>query len=340
MNDKRINISLFLISIVVFLFIGFVVANRGYLYNDDTYNYYFMFKNYGLDFRMEMGFLFLIGIFTSLFDDYRIYFFILFFILNFFFYLSFNRLRNFDIDDEINIYPGVYLIILLSFCLMSSWYYTVSINGIRQGISISILFYSITFFIVKKWRVFLLFYLISCSIHYSSILYLPFILLLNLKISKIEFLYFIFAIFYILGLNELIIRTVSNLLSLPLYTMISGYGSDMGYRYGFQVDLFLYTVFWYMITGFLLRSRNFINKNFLLEHLYKLYGLLSMAYFIYGFGGYSNRYAIVAWLLLPFLQMSIFMSLKVNITFKFILSLFLLIFSIYSYLDVFYTNIL
>lgn len=340
MNDRKANISLFAISIITFLLIAIIVAGRSYLYNDDTYNYYFMFKNYGLDFRIEVGFLLLVGVLSSLFDSYQIYFFILFFILNFFFYLSFERLKRIK-NDEFNIindYSGVALVSLLAFCLMSSWYYTVSINGIRQGISISILFYAITFFVSRQWKVFAFLFLVSCSIHYSSILYLPFIFLLNSKGRKIEILFFIFAVLYFLNINEILIRTLSNLLSLPLYTMISEYGGDIGYRYGFQLDLFIYTVFWYVFTGALLNIGQVIYKNHQLELLYKLYGLLSMAYFVYGFGGYSNRYAIVAWLLLPFLQMVIFMSLKIGITFKFILCFFFLIFGVYSYLDVFYIN--
>ena len=84
---------------------------------------------------------------------------------------------------------------------VSLGYLFFTFNGVRQSISIAFIFYSIIFFLERKYFVFIFFYIISILFHLSSILFLPFILL-SAKIKlKFDWMLFVFLIFLIFPSN-------------------------------------------------------------------------------------------------------------------------------------------
>src|SRR5690606_10946488 len=107
---------------------------------------------------------------------------------------------------------------------------------------------SLYFFVFHKslWKSALLFVL-SVSFHYSSFLVLPFVILALLNLNKVLLAWLALAAGYIIGLNEIVVKTVSDLTGFSVYEQIKFYSVDIGDagRYdGFIWGFFLYTVFW------------------------------------------------------------------------------------------------
>jgi hypothetical protein len=107
---------------------------------------------------------------------------------------------------------------------------------------------------------------------------------------------------------------------------------------GFNISFFIYTLFWPLSLFIAVKlypgkvSKIFkINKY---ETIIKLYMILSMPYLILGFGPFSNRYAMLCWLFVPFMQV-VFVSIFFrNINFFIpILFILALVHFLFIYLD-------
>ena len=157
-----------------------------------------------------------------------------------------------------------------------------------------------------------LFLIISIFFHYSSILILPFVVLIKLNLNKLFFIVNIFAVLYFLQINEKIVYFLSSFLGIPLYDSIKNYVEDAdSYRYGFQLDLFLYSMILAYLYYFILKY--FFNKNDILNHLIKIYYICLFPYFLFGFAAFSNRYGLFAWffsILVNSLIFYLFLSVK------------------------------
>lgn len=297
------NKNLFKSNIVLcvfFFFLSIIIGWRGVEIGADTTQYisYYnsLFNNIG--FYYEPFFEIISRAIYYLGGDYNVYFLFLALLFNFFWIKNFNLLVDgFEIK---NIVFNSFLFLILS--ILSSWYFTATTNGLRQGLSLIILYFCFfDYFINKNKMKFIVILFSSILFHYSTILFLPFILLFKIK-NKINFLIviFILSFFYVLGLNEVIVKWISSLFGLDFYLNIKNYSNLEdnleGSWVGFNLKLYLYSVFWIFL--YLILSG--LDKRFL---LIKLYCILLCPYFVFGFGPFSNRYAFIAWLFLPFLQL-------------------------------------
>lgn len=299
MHFSKKSLYLYIYFFIITFFISFAVANRDIGGVPDTENYANNFIG-KINFNIYHEFLFefltyLIRIFT---DNYIVYFFIINFVLNLIILNIFIKISEIFYFNKFN-----FSIFSFSILIFSSWYFVAATNGLRQGLALVLAYYSFFFYLTynKKIKSILLF-LASCFFHYSNFLIIPFVFLYRLSFNKLFFLLNIAGLFYFFGVNELIVKIVSESLSLPVYAFIKYYTEDgvESYRYGFQWDLFLYTVvFIYSYWG--------VNKFILKENLYfissvKFFYILVFVYFIFGFAGFSNRYAIISWFFSVFIN--------------------------------------
>jgi len=204
---------------------------------------------------------------------------------------------------------------VLAFLFWSNWYVVASINGLRQGLSEAFLYLSIMFFLQHKYWMFSVFFAVAVLTHFAMLLVLPFIWLLKLKDNSCFVIVLSTAIAYLLGLNELVVSLLSSIFGLGVYESILDYGSGSGLWLGLQWDHFLYSIFWLFVFIFF---RRYIQNRFKDTYLniVKVYAFLLMPYFVFGFGGFSNRYAFIAWLFIPFVQGLCFSMCKLNLQFK------------------------
>lgn len=237
------------------------------------------------------------------------------------------------------------MIFFFSLLLLSSWYFTMITNALRQGVALVFLYYSLfeLFYNRSKFK-FLLLFLTSISFHYSVILALPFLLLKNLRFRILFAIWLSTAVCYIYGINELIIKFISEKFNLPIYNFIKFYtlerGQTEGGLYnGFRIDFFIYTVFWPLLLMVIIKMKFRLKSSTIIVEetfkLLKIYFILSIPYFIFGFGPFSNRYAMLAWFLLPVLQYYIINSFNfknipksLSMTYFSIIFLFFLLFTL------------
>lgn len=76
--------------------------------------------------------------------------------------------------------------------LLLTRYFFISMNGVRQFISLAILLCSIKYIIERDLKKYLFFMLLAFLFHYTSILFIPCYFLCRLKISKLKFVFFSF----------------------------------------------------------------------------------------------------------------------------------------------------
>ena len=299
MSISKNDIYLYVYFIFLTIIVSFFVANRD-LYNvADTMNYANNFLNKTtMEFYYEFLFELLTYFIRLLSDSYFLYFFVLNVILNFLI------LRvSIVISDIFNLNKLIFFIFLFSIFIYSSWYYTASTNGLRQGLALLFCYYSFVSYLVHRSKIkFFLIFIASCFFHYSNFLILPFILLYKLSLNKIFLLLNLCGIFYFFNFNEIIVKEVSYLLSLPLYDQIKNYNEFdlVAYRYGFQLDLFLYTMFFVCV--YWLYSNFVLKGDLFFLNIVKFYYILVFPYFVFGFAAYSNRYGFIAWFFSVFLN--------------------------------------
>jgi len=284
-------IVLFLSIVLISLFFGFRDVTVGY----DSYVYAINFSQYeNKYYDFEPFFVLISNLIRSFTNNYSIYFTILCgLIFSNYFYL------NSLIYKEIKPIRGQF-IILLAFMMSSTWILTISTNAIRQGIALSFLYIFLWLFVRKKYFLSIIFLILSIFSHNS--IYLIFLTLILLLIKK-ENVFFsivlILSIFYPLGINELLILSFSEITGLDIYNQVKNYELDAEAWVGFQPFFYIYTLFWFFLFLFFYKIY-FNNTNYF--NLLKIFSILMLVYFIFGFGGYSNRYAFFVWAFLPIIQ--------------------------------------
>ncbi|MDA7088505.1 EpsG family protein [Pseudomonas sp. SA3-5] len=315
--------TLFLFFLTLSVFVG----TRDVSVGADTANYAGFFNDieHVIDVsRFEPLFKYLtygIGLIT---DSHEWYFMIVFLIFNFF-YLYFYSC----VSDKNKWLEGCF--ILIGLMLSSSWYVVATTNGLRQGLSLPILYLSILFFYKRRFIPSALFFLVSLGFHKAVILALPFFCLVFLRPLFVFLAFIVSAVLYFFGVTEVLVRVVSGLLSISLYDDIANYSSGSNNWVGFQAAFFLYTIFWACLFYF---SRCHVKDLYLEGYiaLWKFYCVLMMPYFFFGFGAYSNRYAFIGWLLLPVIQSFFIVSSRLDRKVKFLLGVIFFVFGFSSYL--------
>jgi hypothetical protein len=263
--------------------------------------------------KFEIGyrlFMELIGIFTS---SPIVFFFVIALLISMLLYSSY---KSASIGNRIH-----HDIFYVSFLLVSAWYVTEVTNGIRQGIALSILYWAIfTQLRDSNYIKFLLLFFLSVSFHLSVLLTLPFFILIKLSLKGLSYIWLLTLFFYILGFNELIVATLSQALNIEIYDIIKYYGVsdvtelDSARWLGLQWDFLIYTVFFGMLSMgvFFFKKNELINRESF-AFIIKVYLIMSLVYFVFGFGPYSNRYAVMAWFFLPFLQIAVMIQIKLSL---------------------------
>lgn len=322
---KKKFVYFFSASAVVFFLLSILVANRDLSIGSDTLSYIGVFQSFvaGSTANHEPGIYFLAAITSFFSSQYQLFFWLVYLCVSF---LMAASIYNIYIIDRKRTDVFVCFFSFFGFLLFSSWYFTGVVNGLRQGVSLGFLFLSITFYLRDKKILFFILYLFSLSFHFSSLLLIPFLILLRwVGLEKrILFLYVFLAIAYVAGVNELIVRLFSDFFGLSIYEDIKFYAVDNitgeAPWSGFQWDLFAYTVFWYFFPFYINVFFNWFEDRKSVFKILNIYAILSMPYFTFGFGGFSNRYGFIAWLFLPVLQTVLFMNLKIKNKYKIIFS--------------------
>ena len=291
--------------------------------------------------RTEIGFALVMQLFSKSNLDVESFFIFVAFLITIVYTHSFRKIyikcfRYTKLDSST-------LFIYFSLLLLSSWYYSATMNGLRQGISLVIIYWAFAelFYFNKKFK-FIVLIFIASTFHLSALIVIPFVIFYTIRFKYALILWVFSACGYVTGLNEFMVKMISNSLNMPVYEYIKYYSLVKGEENlggglyeGFILSFFLYTIFWPLVLLFVLKvefknkSKKFDSEN--IFRLLTMYFFLSSIYFILGFGPFSNRYAFFSWFLIPVIQaVTISVSFNSN-SFK-ILSGFILFLSILQFL--------
>ena len=326
--EKKIERLFILMFFILLLAISsYFVATRDLSVGTDTVSYINIFEGalQSNRYRHEIGFYLFARFFTLFSESYIYYLGGINFFIGLLMYITFIRFSEAKSSIQLYIYSCFIFLPLY----ISNWYFTGVTNAIRQAMGLAIVFFSLSY-IVKKHNIkFILVALLSVAFHKSVSLLIPFLLILYIKkitLNIISFIFLLSLIGYALGFNEKIIYFLSNFSGINLYETISLYGVEggdgNGLWVGFDIKFVAYNFFWFFLIHFLIKMRLLDSKDEILIFLSKVYLILSIFYFIFGFGGFSNRWAYPSWLFLPILQAYILSKLKIDIKYKILLSIF------------------
>lgn len=300
----------------VFIVSSFAIGFRSFDVGTDTAQYIRHFNtsietNHIVD-NFEIGFSLLMYVAGKISNDYRVFFTLVALIISITYIYLFSKIFFDNKDRKYLNYTDIAMICFLMF--ISSWYFAFTTNGLRQGIALPILYLSLYYFVFEKKKIkSIVYFSLSLIFHVSGLLFTPFILLLNKKRLYIWFLWLLLLIGYFLGTNEVLVKMISDYMGLPLYKVIKYYAVVRGENpesslyHGFDLRFVLYTAFWPIIgeLSIILRKKNMVDDLFVLKNIIKIYITMNLPYFLFGFGGFSNRYAAMSWFLVPILQFGI-----------------------------------
>lgn len=334
MKLSRINLPATLYWFFLFAFFcvsTLFVAFRDFTVGADTERYAIYFERVAEGFhqsRYEPLFEALTYGITVVSDSVSFFFAVVFILFNIFYFYGPNRFSNFSglgSSDRL-----LLVVLLVALCLSSSWYFTASVNGLRHGLSLAFMYSALMLGYERKYLFCLVFYLVAVGFHYSLLLIFPFLIFCFVPFRWSVFIFLTISFMYPLGWNELLIKEASGSLNLGLYEKLSGYADDRALWVGFQWEFFLYSLFWFI---FFIMLLPFVKDYYLLrfKFLVRSYAFLLLPYMVFGFGGFSNRYAFIAWLFLPIIQSFAIVMLRIDYISKFSLGWFFLLVGLFFY---------
>lgn len=303
MKLKKSSINYTVITLLVAL-LSVIIANREVGLAGDTKTYYNKFiigsacKCMG-DF--EIGFeLFLLPMYVLSFTPEMI-FFALSLLINILIFLSSVKIIDLLDNERFSMPQYKSYIALFSVILMLPITYQIHTNVIRQGISSLILLLSILYYFEGSTKKSLLLLIISATFHSSAILIIPFYLLffytrLEIKTSfYISILLFILlSLLYLFNYSEILVKNTSDFLNIPVWELVSSYGSDSSFQSGTRYDFYIFTL---MI---LLPLLVYSLKHNTVRSYFIFIMISTIPFLLLGWGAYSNRYLFNVWVYIVF----------------------------------------
>jgi hypothetical protein len=135
-----------------------------------------------------------------------------------------------------------------------------------------------------------------------------------------------------------LVKRISDQINPLIYASIAEYGGDDAMYVGFSLTFFLYSFFFVLIIFSIYFFKDkFISRDkiFHFYKLFKIYVVLIAPFFVFGFAGFSNRYAVYGWFFMPLFFTILLWDIKLVNAHKNIFLFFLLLFALYKNL-VFY----
>lgn len=306
-TNARVMLSVILL-VPVFLFTDLVVGTRGIDVGSDTAVYAMVFhemRHSLAQSRFEPGFLLLTRFVSGLGVSLQVYQCVLFGLL-----LLATVLASRKYFDYLGSSRGflTFLSASLMFMLLSPMFVNASINAVRQGLASLPVFIALLAFHQRQWRDFFIFGVIASCFHYSSLVYLACapLLLLNLKFLRVVAILGFIA--YCSGLTLVVVRAAAPF----IYDSVMDYELGSKYKSGVRIDFALFSIFWYLLP---LMLAGLVRKPYSqrLKDSTAVYLVMLLPFFLLGWGNFSNRYLLSAYLAISLMVAAIFFHSRVSI---------------------------
>ncbi len=224
------------------------------------------------------------------------------------FLFIFSSFHNFNVYfKKAGLEPDLYLYGII-FLAISIIFLSAQTNIIRHGVAsfALICFYS-CLLSRKKVALSLISAVVAIGFHNTSVLYLLLGVLVFIPRRAVVFITMAAAASYISGLSEFIVAWVSSVTGLDVHGRITEYGMYEQYRTGVRYDFALFSLFIGAIFEIAAKTLFFAQDRFSARECLKVYWLLLLPFFAFGYGAFSDRLLFAAWLFASF-----FMALIVS----------------------------
>lgn len=174
---------------------------------------------------------------------------------------------------------------------LSPVFVNASINVIRQGLAAFVVFAALLSFQRRQWWQFFLYGALATSLHYSSAMYLAFAPVLVLRAKTLRYVAVAGFLVYCTGLSMLLVQ----LLVPGLYVIVMEYAAREVSQTGVRLDFAVLSVFWYALPYLASPLIKSPYKERIQEST-AVYLVMLLPFFAIGWGYFSNRYLLPAWL--------------------------------------------
>jgi hypothetical protein len=184
---------------------------------------------------------------------------------------------------------------LLSAALMllfvSPMFVNGAINAVRQGMAALLVFTALLLFRQRQWWQFLFYGALASSLHYSSLLYLAFAPVLLLPRGLVLVVAIAAFLAYASGASMALVQALAP----RLYGFVMEYTANVHYSAGVRIDFAVFSIFWYALP-LLLAPMVRADYRQRIKDSTSIYLVMLLPFFAVGWGYFSNRYLLPAWL--------------------------------------------
>lgn len=166
-----------------------------------------------------------------------------------------------------------------------------AINAVRQGLAALLVFTALLCFQRRQWWQFLLFGGLASSLHTSSLMYLACAPALLVSARSLRWLAALAFGLYVSGLS---MKLVQGLVP-SLYSFVQEYAANPDYRSGVRIDFAVFSIFWYVLPHMLAPLIREPQREMIVRSS-AIYLVMVLPFFAVGWGSYSNRFLLPAWL--------------------------------------------
>ncbi|WP_162262913.1 EpsG family protein [Legionella jamestowniensis] len=220
----------------------------------------------------------------------------------------------------------IIFLLLIIFSSFSPFFYAIQVNVIRHGVAIlALLLFYLLLLNRAGFLKLVLVGLFALGFHKTTVVYIGLSGLLFFSYSFVSRTVFILAFLYASGITKKAIFLFSQYSPINLYEKIYSYGLTAGYNSGNRIDFTSFTLIsgliFFIIAKYLLVGEN--KKKFM--QFLKIYWILTIPFFIFGFASFADRYLLPAWVYLCVLSavFSVLLLPKSNLVFRGVYLLFL-----------------
>lgn len=326
-----INREKFFSIIFICLFI-LIVGLREYSIGVDTSNYYLYSweMNIRSDLSTEILFDYIIECFKWLGLTFTHF---LFFVAALFYLFLLKAVINFSKNTSSSIF-------LLLFSYLSFFFVlSMSINIIRQGLSLSLLLFAYSLWLIKKPKLMVIFFLfLSVLTHTTSIIPILIFLIINYGLKKYSIKYFYVLYFIGIALSAVnigILNIAPFLNELLEGSRRSTYlvGESESFVVGFKPQFVVFNTIFLLIFTYINKSLKINNLKFDYVILLKYYLVTSFLFFMVFQIPYSDRWGLFSWICIPILIAPVY-SLSNKLSFRTpIVLFFIFIFIFFQFYD-------
>lgn len=183
-----------------------------------------------------------------------------------------------------------------------------AINAIRQGLAALLIFSALLSFQRRQWWQFLLFGGLASSFHLSSLMYLACAPALLVNAKSLRWLAALAFVLYVSGLSMKLVQAF-----LPqLYAFVQEYAFNPEYRSGVRIDFAVFSIFWYLLPHMFAPLIRESHREAILQSS-AVYLVMVLPFLVVGWGSYSNRFLLPAWLAASLIVAAIFCHSRLSL---------------------------